>query len=59
MVAILLEGGLATIKVLKERLLAGMAVVIIEGSGRAADILAYALKNASKDPEKYAIELMF
>ena len=51
-VTILLEGGLAAIRILKERLLDGIAVVIIEGSGRAADIIAYAALNCTKDPEK-------
>ena len=55
-VTILLEGGLAAIRILKERLLDGIAVVIIEGSGRAADIIAYAALNCTKDPEKYCFD---
>ena len=51
-VTILLEGGLAAMRILKERLLEGIAVAIIQGSGRAADIIAYAALNCIKDPEK-------
>ena len=52
-VTILLEGGLAAIRILKERLLEGISVVVIQSSGRAADLIAYASMNCRKDPEKY------
>ena len=51
-VNIFLEGGLEARIIVKERLLEGIAVVIIQGSGRAADIIAYAALNCIKDPEK-------
>ncbi len=35
---------------LQERLAEGIACVVIEGSGRAADIISYAYKNAVKNP---------
>ena len=47
-VTLLLEGGIDAIRIIKERLREGIAAVVIEGSGRAADIIAYAYKNATK-----------
>lgn len=47
-VTLLLEGGYDAIRIIKERLREGIAAVVIEGSGRAADIIAYAYKNATK-----------
>ena len=47
-VTLLLEGGIDAIRIIKERLKEGIAAVIIEGSGRAADIIAYAYRNATK-----------
>ncbi len=35
----------------QERLAEGIACVVVEGSGRAADIISYAYKNAVKNPE--------
>ena len=46
---LLLEGGKDAIRIVKERLKSGIACVVIEGSGRAADIIAYAYKNAMKN----------
>ncbi len=50
-VTLLLEGGVDAIRILKQRLAEGISAVIIEGSGRAADIIAYAYKNAIKTTE--------
>ena len=46
---LLLEGGIDAIRIIKERLREGISAVVIEGSGRAADIIAYAYKNATKN----------
>ena len=48
-VTLLLEGGIDAIRIIKDRLKEGIAAVIIEGSGRAADIIAYAYRNATKN----------
>jgi hypothetical protein len=48
-VTLLLEGGKDAIRIIKERLKEGISAVIIEGSGRAADIIAYAYRNATKN----------
>jgi len=48
-VTLLLEGGIDAIRIIKQRLNSGIAAVVIEGSGRAADIIAYAYKNATKN----------
>ena len=48
-VTLLLEGGKDSIRIVKDRLREGIACVAIEGSGRAADIISYAYKNAVKD----------
>ena len=48
-VTLLLEGGVDAIRIIKQRLNSGIAAVVIEGSGRAADIIAYAYKNATKN----------
>jgi hypothetical protein len=45
-VTLLLEGGRDAIRIIKNRLKQGIPCVAIEGSGRAADILSYAHKNA-------------
>ena len=44
----LLEGGKDAIRIVKDRLKEGISCVVIEGSGRAADIISYAFKNAVK-----------
>jgi hypothetical protein len=49
-VTLLLEGGKDAIRIVKDRLREGIGCVAIEGSGRAADIISYAYKNAVKDP---------
>ncbi len=51
-VTLLLEGGKDAIRIVKDRLKEGIACVVIEGSGRAADIISYAHKNAIEDKEK-------
>ena len=48
-VTLLLEGGKDAIRIVKDRLKEGISCVVIEGSGRAADIIGYAYKNAVKD----------
>lgn len=48
-VTLLLEGGRDAIRIIKDRLKEGISAVIIEGSGRAADIIAYAYRNATKN----------
>ena len=50
-VTLLLEGGTDAIFEVKENLAKGKPCVVIGGSGRAADILAYAQRNASKNTE--------
>lgn len=50
-VTLLLEGGRDAIRIIKERLGSGIPCVAIEGSGRAADILSYAYKNAIKNEQ--------
>jgi transient receptor potential cation channel subfamily M protein 2 len=52
-VTLLLEGGKDAIRIVKDRLREGIACVAIEGSGRAADIISYAYKNAVKDAIRY------
>ena len=54
---LLLEGGTDAIHELKSSLSVGKSCVIIEGSGRAADILAYAFKNAVRVNNKKAFSL--
>lgn len=39
-------------RIVKDRLREGIACVAIEGSGRAADIISYAYKNAVKNKER-------
>ena len=49
-VTLLLEGGKDAIRIVLDHLKKGIACVAIDGSGRAADIICYAHKNAFKDP---------
>ncbi len=48
-VTLLLEGGKDAIRIVKDRLAEGIPCVAVEGSGRAADIISYAYKNAVKN----------
>ena len=52
-VTLLLEGGKDAIRIVKDRLKEKISCVVIEGSGRAADIISYAYKNAVKNPKTY------
>ena len=49
MITLLLEGGSDAINEVRDNLSCGQPCVIVDGSGRAADILAYAYKNAVKN----------
>lgn len=53
LVTLLLEGGKDAIRIVRDHLRKGIACVAIDGSGRAADIVSYAYKNAFKDPVRY------
>ena len=48
-VTLLLEGGTDAIDEIRENLSSGMPCVIVEGSGRASDIIAYAYHHAVKN----------
>ena len=47
-ITLLLEGGSDAINEVRDNLASGQPCVIVDGSGRAADILSYAYKNAVK-----------
>ena len=48
-VALLLEGGTEAINEIRKNLSSGMPCVIVEGSGRASDIISYAYHHAVKN----------
>lgn len=45
-VCVVLEGGVNTIKAVKNAIVSGTPCIVVQGSGRAADILAYIYNNA-------------
>ena len=49
-ITILLEGGTDALYEVRDNLMHGQPCVVIAGSGRSADILAYAYKNTERDP---------
>ena len=50
LITLLLEGGTDAIYEIKDNLGLGQPCVVVDGSGRAADILAYAHNYATKGP---------
>ena len=47
-VTLLLEGGVSALQDVKENLAGGQPCVVVAGSGRAADLLAYGYRHATK-----------
>ena len=48
-VLLVLEGGIGTLETVREAIQRNTPAVIVKGSGRAADILAYAYQNAKEE----------
>lgn len=48
-VCLVLEGGPGTLETVKSAIQSGTPAVIVEGSGRAADILAFAYNNSREE----------
>ena len=48
-VCLVLEGGPGTLETVKSAIQSGTPAVIVDGSGRAADILAYAYNNSREE----------
>ena len=49
MVTVVLEGGADALKAVKESVMHGIPAVVVEGTRRAADILAFAHNNCEFD----------
>lgn len=47
-VTVLVNGGTGSLDTVKETLKHGLPVVVVKGSGRAADVLAFAFETASR-----------
>ncbi|KAK3607584.1 hypothetical protein CHS0354_034632 [Potamilus streckersoni] len=56
-VLLVLEGGPGTLETVENALKENTPVVIVKGSGRAADILAYAIEYASDDEDNQDVKL--
>lgn len=53
MVLLVLEGGKGTLETVKEAIVKGVPVVVIGGSGRAADLIDDATKNQNRDRYRF------